>query len=95
MVHGEAYGSLRFLVALDQHVTGGPARIPGSLVRGQHGAPAQRTTARQRGVRGRGGIILRRISPCHRDEAVEFGDLPGYGTPAPSPTQRERAIGVE
>jgi hypothetical protein len=64
-------------------------------MRGQHGAPAQRTTARQRGARGRGGIILRRISPCHRYEAVEFGHLPGHGTPAPGPTQRERAVGDE
>src|SRR6516165_11566496 len=52
MVHGEAHRLLRFIVALDQHVARGPARIPGALVRGQHGAPAQRTAALQRGAGG-------------------------------------------
>ena len=76
MVHGEANCALRFLVAIDQHVAGGPARIPRSLVRGQYGAPAQRAVACQRGAGGRGGILLRRISTCHRNETVELAICP-------------------
>ena len=64
-------------------------------MRGQHGAPAQRTVARQRGAGGRGRIVLRRIGPCHRDEAVEFGHLAGHGAPAPGPAQRERTVGCQ
>ena len=48
-------------------------------MRSQHSAPPQRTTARQRGAGQRSGIVLRRISPDHRDKAVEFGHLPGPG----------------
>ena len=95
MVHGEAHCALRFLVAFDEHVAGGPARIPGGLVLGEHGAPAQRTAARERGDGVRSWIILQHVGARHRDEAVEFGSLPGDGSPAPSPSQRERTLGDE
>ena len=95
MVHGEAQRSLQFIVAFDDYVARDPARIPGGLVRRQHGAPAQRTVTCQRGAARRRGIVLRRIGPRHRDEAVEFGNLPGDGAPAPGPAQWERTFGCE
>ena len=95
MVHCEAHRSLHYFVAVDDDVAGGPARIPGGLVLGEHSAPAQCTAARQRGDGVRRRIILQRVGARHRDEAVEFGHLPGDGAPAPSPSQRERSLGGE
>src|SRR3974390_218148 len=93
MVDGEAYGSLRFSVALDQYVAGDPSRIPGSLMRGQYGTPAQRTVACQRGDGGGDWIVLWRVGPSHPHDAFEFGRLPGRGAPPPPPAQRERTVG--
>ena len=95
MVHCEAHRSLYDLVAVDDYVAGGPARTPGGLVFGEHGAPAQRTAAGQRGDGVRSRIVLRGVGARHRDEAVEFGHLPGDGPPAPGPAQRERTLGGE
>src|SRR5262249_12461202 len=92
---GEARRSLQHLIAVDNYVAGGPARIPGGLVLDEHGAPAQRTAARQRGDGVRGWIILQRVGARRRDEAVQFSHLPGAGAPAPSPSQRERTLGGE
>src|SRR5262245_15661739 len=39
MIDGKAQRLLGFIVALDEYVARDPARIPGGLVRGQHGAP--------------------------------------------------------
>ena len=39
MIDGKTQRLLGFLVAVDEYVARDPARIPGGLVRGQHGAP--------------------------------------------------------
>ena len=86
MVHGEANCALQFIVALDHHVAGGPAHIPGSLVRGQHGAPAQRTIACQRraGARGPDHPPACRPAPPRRGGRVRLPARPSSASARPS-----------
>src|SRR5262249_39262438 len=58
-------------------------------------ARANAVTARSISPGGWSGIMLRRVGPCHRAGAIEFGPLPGHRAPAPRPAQRERALGDE
>ena len=57
------------------NIASDPARVPGGLMRGQYGAPTQRTTARQRSAGRRSGVVLRRITSCYREEAIKFRRL--------------------
>jgi hypothetical protein len=92
MVDGEAYRLLHLIVTLDDDVARVPMLLPRGLVRCQHPAPAERTTARQRISGNRGRVVRQPFRTRHRDDTVEFELLSGNRTPAPDPAQRERPL---
>jgi hypothetical protein len=92
VVHRKPQRLLRLVVALDDDITRVPTLFPRGLVRAEHRAPAQCTAARQGLASRRNRIVFSTVSTCRRHNPIEFDHLSGDGTPAPVPTQRERAL---